>query len=107
MAISYPYGFDVLKSYFQRVSENNHVPILSEFVSLNINFIARSSPKTNEKLNGTWNKRFVTAADILKIKESVVPLPSDNVEASVKFRPDCEYRCRPQPHYCESCKPTR
>ncbi|CAI2191500.1 19308_t:CDS:1, partial [Funneliformis geosporum] len=37
----------------------------------------------------------------------VVPLPSDNVEASVKFRPDCEYRCRPQPHYCESCKPTR
>ncbi|CAB5356582.1 unnamed protein product [Rhizophagus irregularis] len=39
MATSYPYGFD-----------------------------ARSSPKTNENLNGTWNKRFVTAAEILKIK---------------------------------------
>ncbi|CAB4403766.1 unnamed protein product [Rhizophagus irregularis] len=87
MATSYPYGFD-----------------------------ARSSPKTNENLNGTWNKRFVTAVERLKIKESilffnslsffrelalsfaliasrgVVPLPSDNVEASVKFRLDCEYR---------------
>ena len=62
----------VLKSYFQRVSENNYVPLLSEFVSLNIDFIARSSPKTNEKLNGTWNKRFVTAAEILKIKESIL-----------------------------------
>ncbi|CAG8539153.1 7746_t:CDS:10 [Ambispora leptoticha] len=83
MASSYPYGFDILKSYFQRASENDRAPTLSEFVSLNVDFIARSSPKTNEKLNGTWNKRFVTAAEILKIKESVVPLPSDNVEASV------------------------
>ncbi|CAB4403765.1 unnamed protein product [Rhizophagus irregularis] len=42
MATSYPYGFD-----------------------------ARSSPKTNENLNGTWNKRFVTAVERLKIKEIV------------------------------------
>ncbi|CAB4402792.1 unnamed protein product [Rhizophagus irregularis] len=30
-----------------------------------------SSPKTNENLNGTWNKRFVTAVERLKIKEIV------------------------------------
>ncbi|PKY47546.1 hypothetical protein RhiirA4_462763 [Rhizophagus irregularis] len=50
MATSYPYGFD-----------------------------ARSSPKTNENLNGTE----LALSFALIASRGVVPLPSDNVEASV------------------------
>ena len=37
----------IFKSYFHLVSEKKVIPSLSEFVGLNIDFIARSAPKTN------------------------------------------------------------
>ena len=37
----------VFKSYFHLASEKKVIPSLSEFVGLNIDFIARSAPKTN------------------------------------------------------------
>ncbi|PKC70740.1 hypothetical protein RhiirA1_454370 [Rhizophagus irregularis] len=76
MATSYPYGFDVvLPTGIIKQPRTN----LSEFVSLNIDFIARSSPKTNENLNGTE----LALSFALIASRGVVSLPSDNVEASV------------------------
>ncbi|RIB00337.1 hypothetical protein C2G38_2130079 [Gigaspora rosea] len=64
-----PYGFDVLESYFLWTLEQEIVPRFSEFVRLNVDSIARLS-KTNNcvELHRTWKKRFISAAEIMKIK---------------------------------------
>ncbi|CAG8647232.1 10166_t:CDS:2, partial [Diversispora eburnea] len=65
------------KSYFAWASDQNVIPSLSEFVRLNVDFVARSTPKSNEllALEGSWIKRFELASNILRTKESTLRLP--------------------------------
>ncbi|CAG8689463.1 3673_t:CDS:2, partial [Ambispora gerdemannii] len=49
----------------------NVIPSLSEFVRLNVDFVARSSTQTSDLLGleGAWAKRFDSTAKILNIEE--------------------------------------
>ncbi|CAG8683960.1 16563_t:CDS:2, partial [Acaulospora colombiana] len=59
------------KTYFAWATEQNVIPSLSEFVRLNVDFIARSSPFSSDLLGleGAWKKRFELASNILRTKE--------------------------------------
>ncbi|KAG9298192.1 hypothetical protein G9A89_002680 [Geosiphon pyriformis] len=94
-----PLTFPVVKSYLLQTLLNNRVPSLSEFVRLNVDFVAKSSPESNDHaaLNGTWKRRFVTIADILGRKIGSVGLIKENFgdpavikDAEKLFKPNSE-----------------
>lgn len=68
----YNINFSVFKSYFTWASDQNVIP-LSEFVRLNVDFVARSSTQTSDLLGlkGAWAKRFDLTAKILNTEESI------------------------------------
>ncbi|CAG8656216.1 11515_t:CDS:2, partial [Acaulospora morrowiae] len=89
----YNIKFSVFKSYFTWASNQNVIPSLSEFVRLNVDFVARSSTQTSDLLGleGAWAKRFDSTAEILNIEESITIIFSVSVVgASVGFT-DCGF----------------
>ncbi|RUS21440.1 hypothetical protein BC938DRAFT_475409 [Jimgerdemannia flammicorona] len=71
MDLKYPLGFETMKSYF--ALEKKDAPSLRDFIRLNIDFVARSSPDTNDfaALNGAWKNRFLTTAKLLGITKEI------------------------------------
>ncbi|RUS21441.1 hypothetical protein BC938DRAFT_475409 [Jimgerdemannia flammicorona] len=71
MDLKYPLGFETMKSYF--ALEKKDAPSLRDFIRLNIDFVARSSPDTNDfaALNGAWKNRFLTTAKLLGITKVI------------------------------------
>ncbi|CAG8823778.1 11036_t:CDS:10, partial [Gigaspora margarita] len=78
-----------IKKYIEQASECGTIPSLSGFVRQNTDLVVRSPPKGTDfnSLDGTWKKRFMTTAEILNVKESVVLARVMMWEAPVRFRP--------------------
>ncbi|RUP06368.1 hypothetical protein BC936DRAFT_140351 [Jimgerdemannia flammicorona] len=96
MDLKYPLGFETMKSYF--ALEKKDAPSLRDFIRLNIDFVARSSPDTNDfaALNGAWKNRFLTTAKLLGITKEIKGI-------RVRCRPELRLNCDHRPVRLDFC----